>query len=246
MLALAARENVPVFLMASNFAEGGFDAKRVQAFLSDPAKRRQHIRDLVRIVREDGAAGLDLDYESLSAADREPFTTFVRELASSLHRARKKLSVTLHPKESEPGTWDGPQAQDYAAIGKAADVVRIMTYDFHWAGRGPGPIAPDAWVERVMTFAKSVIPADKLELGIAAYGYDWTTLPARSLTWNDLDPKPTSIDPESGELVRDKVYFGGAESARRKIEIAGRLGLRGVSVWYIGSEEPALWRLARR
>jgi len=63
-------------------------------------------------------------------------------------------------------------AFDYAAIGKYADWVQIMTYDEHWSGGTPGPIASLPWVENVIKYAITVIPKEKILLGVAAYGYD--------------------------------------------------------------------------
>lgn len=243
-MAAAKRHQVAVLGMASNFADGGFDAKRMQAMMRDPARRKAHAVAITEMAREDGLAGIDLDYESLEAADREPFSELVEAIATEAKRRNLVLSVTLHAKAAEPGTWGGPMAQDYARIGRAADVVRIMTYDQSWAGSDPGPIAADGWVEQVMTFAATQIPPAKLEMGIAGYGYDWSTKPARSLTWADWkDRKGSTVDAGSGESVDGSARFSGAESNRRKLALAQRLGLRGVSLWYIGSEDPKLWEL---
>lgn len=239
------RHKVTALAMVSNFASevGGFDAKRVQKMLADSEIRRRHIESLVAIVREDGFAGIDLDIESLQAADRDPFSEYVEELATALRKHRLRLTVTVHPKESDEGTWEGPRAQDYARIGRAADSVKVMTYDHAWATSDPGPIAPDAWVERVMTYALSQIPHEKLELGIAGYGYDWTNRPARSLTWADWLPFDAEAEycPLSGERVAGDRRFSGAKAFRQKEEIARRLRLRGIALWYVGSEDPAVW-----
>jgi spore germination protein YaaH len=44
-------------------------------------------------------------------------------------------------------------------------------------------VAPYDWVERVLAYATSVIPTEKVLLGVAFYGYDWnaTTPSARAL-----------------------------------------------------------------
>ena len=247
--AAAKRSGTRLYGMANNYVEPtGFDTKRMSLMLNDPKLRAAHVAALAGIVRKDALAGVDLDYESLAAADRDEFSLFVRDLARALHRDGLKLSVTVHPKEDDAGGWDGPKAQDYAAIGKAADVVRIMAYDFSWSGSpAPGPIAPDEWVRRVGTYAKSRIPAKKVSLGIPCYGYDWGKTPAGSLVWADLPkgtPRETAAD--SGELVVGKIRFGGAASFARKVAIAEELGLGGVSFWYVGSEDPATWALLRR
>jgi len=242
LMKVAKDHGVAVLGMASNFAGTGFDAKRMQVMLGDKAKRDQHAKDLAKMAAEDGLDGIDLDYESLEAPDRENFSRLVEAMAAETRTRRLVLSVTVHAKTSEPGDWGGSQAQDFARLARAADVMRVMTYDQSWSGSAPGPIAADAWVESAMSFAATQIPKEKLEMGIAGYGYDWTKRPATSLTWTDwVDRKGPTLDPASGELVLGESRFSGAESNGRKIALAKRLGLRGVSLWYIGSEEPGLW-----
>lgn len=247
MISTARGAKVRVLGMTSNYLNelGGFSPKPVQAFLNDPAKMRAHIDQLVAIAEEDKLDGLDIDYESLEAGDGDRFTRFIELLGEALRAKKKILSVTVHPKESEPGNWDGPKAQDYAKLGKAADVFRIMCYDMHWSGSDAGSIAGTAWAERVMKFAATVVPARKLELGVAAYGYDWNTKPARSLTFKDtVGLGPFTLDSASGERAwGGKVHYSGPEAVGQKYALAKRLGLRGISMWYIGSEDPEIWKL---
>jgi len=246
LFAAARKNKIAVYGMASNYADTGFEATRMTKMLADPKKRTQHVADMLAITKADGLDGIDLDYESLPATDRENFSKFVVELGAALKKAKKKFSVTVHPKESEPGNWDGPKAQDWAAIGKAVDRFRIMCYDFSWADSGAGPIAPDDWVERVMTFAKTVVPANKLDMGIACYGYDWSKKPALSIVAGDLPKVAFEIDPRSGERRVNQMYFGGPESAKRKSILAKKLGVRGLSAWYIGSEIDGTWDAIER
>jgi spore germination protein len=240
-LQTAAKNHIAVYGMTSNFGDDDFDPKRMTVFLTDPIKRDRHIEQLAGIAAKDKLAGIDLDYESLAAGDRDPFSEFVERLAARLHRDKRKLSVTVHAKDSEPGNWDGAIAQDWARLGKAADIMRVMTYDQHWSTSEAGPIAADEWAKQVMRFAVSVVPARKLEMGVAAYGYDWSKKPAASLTWDDFAPKVGVEDPESGEIVIDQTRFSGASAFARKQEIAKSLGLRGLALWYFGSEQPTLW-----
>ncbi len=239
-LTAAAAKKVAVYGMASNYS-GGFSAKPVQAFLASDAKRTRHVQQMVSIAVEDGLAGIDLDYESLEAGDRDSYSTFVEELGAALRAKGKKLSIAVHAKEAEPGSWGGPQAQDWPRLGKAVDVFRVMTYDHSWATSEAGPIAPNAWVERVIRFACAFMPASKVEIGIAGYGYDWASKPAPSLTWADWGKRRRVVDPGSGEYVDGPARFSGGPAYRAKFELATKLGIRGVALWYVGSEEPTFW-----
>jgi len=67
----------------------------------------------------------------------------------------KLLIVSVHAKTDSTGAWSGAAAHDYVGIGQAADVVRVMGYDFHWQGSSPGSIAPADWVDAVLAYAVS-------------------------------------------------------------------------------------------
>ncbi len=240
-------KKVKLFAMASN-ATVDFDPERMTRVFASAELQKKHIAQLVRIAVSDHFDGIDLDYESMKAVDRDRFTAFVRQCAAACHGAGLKLSIAVHPKTSEPGNWDGPQSQDWKAIGQAVDVFRIMCYDNHWSTGDPGPIAPDTWVKQVLEFAKTVVPKEKIETGIAGYGYDWAKKPADSLTFPDFKarfPKFATNDDSSGEIRAEKGWFGGADSAARKLAITKELGLRGTALWYIGSEQPEFWDLIK-
>ncbi len=241
--AAAKKHKFALYAMASNF-DGEFDSKRMDLVFGNAEVAEKHIAGLIKIAQEHGFQGIDLDYESMKASARAGYSEFAKMLSTRLHAANLKLSITVHPKESEPGNWDGPRSQDWKALGEASDSFRLMCYDNHWSTGDPGPIAPDAWVESVCQFAKTVVSASKLSIGVAGYGYDWNKKPADSLTWlswaERYKTKPKT-DPASGELIYPKAYFAGTASILRKVAIAKKLGIPSVSLWYIGSEEPSLW-----
>ncbi|HEX6418819.1 MAG TPA: glycosyl hydrolase family 18 protein, partial [Acidimicrobiales bacterium] len=249
--------DVPLVPSVSNFRDGAWDGALVAAILDDPAARRAHIRALVAVARRPGAAGVDLDYESLPADRRADYSRFVRDLAGALHDAGRTLSVTVHAKTEEPGEWDGARAQDWRALGAAADTLRIMAYDHAWPGSPPGPVAPVPWVEDVVSFAVSQVPRDKLVLGLATYGYDWPDGGAAGdVAWADAvaiadahgteprwdaasaSPWFTYTDPDG---TPHTVWFEDARSLAARLEVARRHGLAGVFVWRLGGEDPAIW-----
>ena len=141
--------------------------------LHSPELMAAHVTAIVALVQRNQYAGIDLDYENLHAADRQAFSTFVTRLAHALHAKGKVLSVAVFAKTTNAGTDPRNVAQDYAAIGRAADQVRLMAYDYHWESSAPGPVAPISWVRAVLRYAKTQIPASKIILGVPLYGYDW-------------------------------------------------------------------------
>ena len=236
-----------------------FDGARISRMLATATLRSTHVRALTALVESGGFDGIDIDYENLPATDRDRFSAFVSELASSLRARGKLLSVTVHPKTSEPGPWSGPQAQDYAAIGAAADRVRVMAYDYHWATSEAGAIAPVWWVDQVAAFAATRIAPGKLELAMPLYGYDWVGRSGEGLTWqgakarmqtsgatrrwSSADAAPWFTYQSNG--ATHEAWYEDAESVAAKLPIVSRYGLAGATFWRLGGEDPAVWTRIR-
>ena len=153
-------------------------ADQFAGMLSNGDRRRAHINTLVRLADRYNLRGLDLDYESINFGSasakqtvRSQYPTLVNALEAKLQADGRMLSVTVAARRSvNDPNW---MVFDYAALGAAADRIRVMTYDYHWSGGAPGPMAPKSWVDEVMSFASRQMPSTKLSLGLPAYGRDW-------------------------------------------------------------------------
>ena len=183
ILAFLRSRGILVIPTVANIINGVWDGGLVSKIIADPQLRAVNLNALVNLAVAGGYDGIDLDYENLRASDRAAFSSFVQQLAGALHAQGKLLTVNVYAKTSEPGTWDGPQAQDWWAIGQAADQVRIMTYEYSWSTSPPGPIAPVNWVNNVIGYATSQIAPGKILQGIPFYGYDWVGQQGTDLAW---------------------------------------------------------------
>jgi spore germination protein YaaH len=262
-LVAEAHANGTLVLPLINNAYGGaFDPAPASRVIHDPGRRATHVAALVDEVVAYGYDGIDVDYESLNGeADREAFSLFIEELAAALHAEGRLLAVTVHPKTSEPGTWFGPQSQDWARIGAVADRFRIMTYGYHWSTGEPGPIAPLFWMEEVAAYAVSVVPPERVYLGLHFYGLDWGRGPAAALEWEDAQallghhrvPRQWSAVQGLGHPVAEPwftypaqgvqrtVWYADGDSVAARLTLVDRYRLGGIAIWRLGGEDPANW-----
>ncbi len=258
-----AQSTLVIPLINNHYAGVGFDAAPVGTVIHDPALRAAHVTTLVNETLAYAYDGIDIDYESLNgASDREAFSLFIEELATELHAHGKLLSIAVHPKTREPGSWDGPQAQDWERIGAAVDRFRVMTYAYHWSTSKPGPIAPLWWMEDVVGFATSVVPPNNVYMGIHFYGHDWTGASSSSVTWETAQTlisahgatqrwkdketwRRTVAEPwfaytdEQGQP--HEVWYADRDSVAARLKVVRKYGLGGIAVWRLGGEDPANW-----
>ena len=84
------------------------------------------------------------------------------------------MSTALAPKTSatQQGKWY--EAHDYRAHGQIADFVVIMTYEWGYSGGPAMAVSPIDQVRKVLEYAITEMPPNKIMMGQNLYGYDWT------------------------------------------------------------------------
>jgi len=244
----------------ANVTGGAWSYQAVARMLHSPALMAEHVAAIVALVVSCGYTGIDIDYEDLLATDRRAFTLFVTRLAAALQARGKILSVALFAKTTDAGYAPRNVAQDYAAIGRVADQVRLMAYDYHWATSAPGPIAPAGWVSDVLGYAQTQIPAARIVLGVPLYGYDWSGGHGTGLSWLQATRLATRYHATAhydtaaqapwfgytdGSGAAHTVWFENAESSAAKFALAQRAGIAGVYLWMYGSEDTGTWSALR-
>jgi spore germination protein YaaH len=252
--AWAIARGLTIVPMITNQVGNAWDRDIVARVLSDSERRRHHVAQIVALAVRGGYSAVELDYENLSAPDRETFSAFVEELGAALRMQRKELSVAVHAKLAEPGAWGGAPAQDWSRIGAAADRVVVMTYDY--GPDRPGPIAPLKWTRDVLRFATALIPAGKVIQGIPLYGYDWAKKqPAADHTYRELIELAqrhevlTHRDAADRHLtfeytvgaVRHEVWLADGVTVQALMTVGREMGVAGYALWRLGGEDPTVW-----
>jgi spore germination protein len=251
---------LPIVPTLANITGGDFVYQPAARILHSPSLARAQVAAIAQLVRQQGFAGIDIDYEELHGTDRAAFSSFITSLGAALHAEGKILSVAVFAKTTDAGYDQRNVAQGYAAIGRAADQVRLMAYDYHWATSQPGPVAPIWWVRDVIRYAKTQIPAKKIILGVPLYGYDWSGGRGTTVTWLQAFQLATKhkarsrFDAASQEPWftytdrsgrKHQVWFENAQSSTAKFAAAQGSGIGGAYLWMYGYEESSTWPALR-
>jgi spore germination protein YaaH len=262
LVELAHSKNVWVIPTVHNIVNG---ADPVPAIMRSAERRNAHVRNIVEEVLAHNYDGIDIDYEFLDSSLREEYSAFIEELAGALHAQGKLLTIAVHAKDCDQCGLGG--FQDWAALGQWVDRLRIMTYDYHWRGGGPGPVAPLYWVNDVAAYAKSVVDPAKVVIGVQFYGYDWPAGggEASAYTWQDFKQIIDAYGPEvnlvetdsNGRPVQENkisyttrqgrrtAYFATSRSLDAKLGLVQSVDLAGIAIWRLGGEDPQNWDVIR-
>ncbi len=258
------QRTAPLMVITNIKQGGGFDSDLVHTILNDEASQDRLIENVLKTLPR-GYAGLDIDFEYIYPDDRARYNRFVQKAVDTLRPLGYSVSVALAPKLSadQPGLLY--EAHDYPFHGATVDHVILMTYEWGYT-RGPAQaVAPLNKVKQVLDYAVSVIPSQKILMGIPNYGYDWT-LPfvlgssARSLSNTEAVRLAARVgaqiefDPQAqapffnyydAQGRRHVVWFEDARSIKAKLELVEAYGLGGVSYWTINRFFPQNWLVLR-
>jgi len=255
ILSFAKIQGISIIPLISN----SFSSELISSVLNDSALRKNHITNLVKLVQQMNYAGIEINYENLFVKDKEAFVVFLQELKTSLTTLNKQLIVTVHAKTNPFGIWSGAEAHDYVGIGQAADIVRIMGYDYNWQGSAPGTIAPADWVEGVLIYAVSTIPSNKIVLGVPTYGYDWPVgQSGKVITYADAFATANkynapiiadaNLGPHFTYTVGSTVHetwFIDAAFFSVLLDLVNDYSINGICLWYPGSGDPKIYDVIR-
>jgi len=231
--------------------------------LSNPVLVDRLLENIVRIMKEKHYQGLNIDFENVLPEDRELYNQFLQKAVDRLHSEGFFVSTALAPKVSGQQAGLLYEAHDYEAHGRIADFVILMTYEWGWRKGPPQAISPLNQIKRVLDYAVTVIPRNKIFFGFQIYARDWLlphitgqeaqTFSAQeavlravkynaTIQYNTIAASPFyRYTDEQGRM--HEVWFEDARSAQAKFDAVKSYNLGGISYWALGYPYPQNWTL---
>lgn len=255
----------PVLTLTPFGPDGNFNNRLIHSVVNNEAYKNNLIQNLLNTMDEKGYEGVDIDFEYILASDRDAFTAFVWEVAETMRANGYHTSVALAPKTSSEQTGLLYEGKDYRTLGEAADHVLLMTYEWGYTYGPPMAVAPIHQVRRVVEYALTQIPSEKINLGIPNYGYDWPLPYVRGVTkattinnvqavriaiaqgaviqFDELSQSPFFTYISEG--TEHEVWFEDVRSLQEKFNLIKEYSLRGCGYWQIMQWFRANWLLLR-
>lgn len=256
-------ENVIPMMSITNFTVTDRGDNLAHVILENPEIQDQLLTNIINIMKEKGYEGLNIDFENVLPEDRELYNAFLQRAVDRLHMEDFFVSTAVAPKVSaaQPGLLY--EAHDYEAHGRIADFVILMTYEWGYRKGPPQAISPLNQIKRVLDYAVTVIPREKIFMGFQVYARDWL-LPHvqgqeaetfsvqeaidRAVKYGAVIQYDKRTDSpfyryrdEQGRL--HEVWFEDAQSAQAKFNTVKDYNLGGISYWTIGYPFPQNWAL---
>lgn len=235
----------------TNSTPNGFDSLRVTQMIKN---KDEIILSLVDIALKNNYSGWDLDLEEVSSKDKNNYNEFITFLSEGLHKNNLSLSVTVHAQTGNDD-WSGTKGQDLEELGKHADYIRVMAYDYHNSESGSGAITPTTYLEDTIKYTLEKVKKEKIVMCLPTYGYDWSKNKVIPLQFEDaksiVEKENISLkrDEESFELngeytkdnIKHTIWYQDAESIFQKIKIIRKYGITNICFWHLGGEDQDIW-----
>ncbi len=236
--------------LLGNYSEaiGDFDPQATHKLVSSAKNLAAVIAVVKRAVRTQGWDGVQIDLEAILGTDRPDLVVFLKELRTALPKEKPlTMAVTAFTDEQE----FRDNGYDLTALGRVLDGVTLMAYDEHgptW--NGVGPIGGLPWQKQALAIVMAHIPARKIDLGVAGYGYTWPKTgtgeqvgDAQARSMVKADHARARWDARQGEWTATLhngtvMWWSDKRSWPLREHLARRLHLHGMALWSLGLSDP--------
>jgi len=266
LISLAKEYSVaPVMVMSTLNERGVFDSDLAVELLSNAEFQSTVIDNIVATAEEKGYNAIDMDFEYIPGEYAEEYAAFIAAVRERVAPMGIKVFAALSPKTSADQAGLLYEGHDYGLIGEAADSVLLMTYEWGYTYGSAMAVAPLPNVRRVVEYALTEIPPNKITLGVPNYGYDWT-LPfiqgeSRARSLGNEEAVKLAVDRRAeimfdeeqrapmfnyynivnGRPIKHEVWFENAQSIFETLQIVDEYELAGIGIWNIMRTFPQLW-----
>jgi spore germination protein len=261
---IADANNANLMMVVTTLEEGAFSAELGHIVVTVQEVQNRLLDNIVNTAQQVGFTDVHFDFEFLPPEDRDAYSSFLSKAKERLSAQGLLMSSALAPKVSATQEGEWYEAHDYGAHGAVDDMVVLMTYEWGYSGGPAMAVSPIDQVRRVVEYALTEMPANKILLGQNLYGYDWTlpyvpggeyaraVSPQQAIALARENNVPIQYDTTAqapffrytdAEGQQHEVWFEDARSIQAKFDLIKELGLLGISYWKLGLAFPQNWLL---
>lgn len=169
----ALANNVQVHLCVTLFSNHS-------TFFGNADAQQTLINNIISLIQNRGAHGVNMDIEALPNSQGNAFTDFMIALNEQMSEMLPEAEVSIaSPAVNWSGTFDIP------ALNQIIDFYMVMTYDYYWNGSSQaGPVSPiysmtsyyDYSFSKTISYYQSKgVPNHKIIAGVPYYARQWAT-----------------------------------------------------------------------
>jgi len=252
---------VPLLLLTTLTFTGKANIEIEFDLLLNPDFQNSYIQNLLNILRIKGYKGVNISFQYINVSNIQYYNSFFTLITERLNKEGYLVFVTVDPNLSNIGADISFERVDYSILDQLSQSIIFMNYQWATNVNPPAPISSINYLDVFLNYVNSLIPPDKMIIGIPTIGYDWELpfLPGLSsvnvlsydgainlastygatIEFDELSQTPFFNYTRGNTL--HIVWFIDARSINAVLELVVKYNLHGAGIWNITIYNPQLW-----
>lgn len=233
----------------------------MKLLLENPTARKNLIDNLITLVVNSGADGINIDFEKITKESSKAFIQFLRELYIESRKHNLVISVDNYsPREFN-------KFYDIKSQAEVIDYFIIMGYDEHTNGTDEeGSVASYEFVKTGIENTLHYVPKNKVINAMPFYTRLWNEDSTDSKGFNSIilsikeqfeEIEKMGAEPTWDDVTKQnfaqfrydeklyKIWLEDSKSLNEKMNLAKENNLAGVAVWKLGLETSDVWKVIK-
>jgi spore germination protein len=252
----------PMMFVSTMTGEGIISREVSFKILGSPSVQDRLINNALQIMKAKGFYGINIYTEAINYDNVNIYADFLERAATIFHSEGFRVVITITPATNINTPNISFEKIDYSKLSKFVDGVIISSYDWSRSYSYPNAIFPVNILKELLDYMVSIIPPEKIFLGVTALGYDWT-LPyvpgateASLISYNSAVQiaAENNIPIQFNEAAQSPYFYymdvdgnlhvvwtKDARSFDARARLVEEYGLQGLSFWTVMKFDAQMW-----
>jgi spore germination protein len=163
----------PLMLISSLSFEGVGSEEDVYHILFHEDNVKRYAENILTVLRRKGFYGVSFILSYIAGDIVEIYNRFTKIMAERLNSEGYAVFISISPVIDVENNVITFERIDYSEIAKEANQMIIMNYNWGYYFGPPTPVASISTMQLFIDYLVTLIPRDKMNIGLPVIGYSW-------------------------------------------------------------------------
>lgn len=252
----------PMMFLSSITEEGTARDEVTYKILRDPVLQERLLINILNEVRTKGFHGININAENINLDNIDLIIEYMKKISFTFRSEGYRILLTIPPSITVDTHGVSFAEIDYSRLADLVDAIIFSSYDWASSYSYPSAFFPVNLIRDLLDYVVSIIPPEKIILGITTLGYNWPLpyVPGDtaavsisydnaiqlavennvSIQFNEAAQAPYFYY-QGNDSIMHIVWFKDARSFESRAALVEEYGLQGLSIWTIMRFEAQMW-----
>lgn len=253
----------PMMFVSTITAEGVVSREVNYEILNNPSIQNRLVENALQTLKTKGYYGINIYVEDITYDNINSIAEYLEKASAIFHSEGYRIVITITPINKDinnPGV--NFEKIDYSRLSEYVDGIIFASYDWARSYSYPSSIFPVDVLIELLDYGVSIIPPEKIFLGLTTLGYDWTLpyVPGATgatvitnnraveiaaennipIQFNEAAQSPYFYYMDSDGIMH-VIWFKDARSFDARARLVAEYDLQGLSIWTIMRFDAQMW-----